>query len=134
MDDLSTLLASALGNPETMNMLKGLTGSLFAAEEEKALVTPVHEHHEHEHHEHEHHGHEYEKPELFEKGFNPDMVGILSKLSPLLGEFNKEDENIRLLRALRPFLKEDMHKKLDEACRIMQIMRLLPLLREKKIL
>ena len=53
---------------------------------------------------------------------------LLTKIAPLLGNFNKEDSDTRLLRALRPYLHGDREKRLDDAIRMMQIARLAPLL------
>ena len=50
---------------------------------------------------------------------------------PLLSSVRQEDDNTRLLRALRPLLAPQRQKKVDEALRLMQLMRLLPLLRQK---
>ena len=52
------------------------------------------------------------------------------ELAPLLGQASQEDDATRLLRALRPLLGEARQKKVDEAIKILQLMRLLPLLKE----
>ena len=41
---------------------------------------------------------------------------------------NQEDDATRLLRALRPLLSPARQKKIDEAVKILQLMRLMPLL------
>ena len=53
---------------------------------------------------------------------------------PLLTAASKEDDAARLLAALRPFLGEVRQKKLDEAGRLLKLLRLLPLLRESGVL
>lgn len=63
----------------------------------------------------------------------PDM-SVLLKLAPLLGGMNKDDENTVLLKALRPYLHGDREKRLDDAIKIMQMMKVLPLLQGKDIL
>ena len=60
---------------------------------------------------------------------DPDMLGMMMKLAPLLGTVNRDDDSTRLLRALRPFLHEERSKRLDSAIRLLGIMRLLPLLK-----
>lgn len=59
-----------------------------------------------------------------------DTLAMVTRLAPLLGQLNREDDSTRLLRALRPMLSEDRRQKVDEAVKILQLMRLLPLLRE----
>ena len=53
---------------------------------------------------------------------------MAAKLAPLLGQINQEDDATRLLRALRPLLRPARQKKIDEAVKILQLMRFLPLL------
>ena len=55
---------------------------------------------------------------------------MAAKLAPLLGQLNQEDDSTRLLQALRPMLSEARRAKIDEAVRILQLMRLLPMLKE----
>jgi hypothetical protein len=58
-----------------------------------------------------------------------DMLQMVMKFAPLLTSFRQEDDNTRLLRALRPLLCEERQKKLDEATKLLQLIRLLPLLK-----
>ena len=67
-------------------------------------------------------------------GITDDMMGTILKLMPILASMNQEDEKTRLLRALKPFLKEERRKKLDEAIKAMQLLKLLPLLKSQGIL
>ena len=59
-----------------------------------------------------------------------DAIGMAAKLAPLLGQLNREDDSTRLLMALRPLLGEERRRKIDEAVKILQLMRLLPMLRD----
>lgn len=63
-----------------------------------------------------------------------DMAQTMMKILPLLGSIQQEDDNTRLLRALRPLLSEERRHKLDEAAKIMQMLKLLPLLKSQGIL
>lgn len=64
---------------------------------------------------------------------SPELIQTVTKLAPLLSQVNREDDSTRLLRALRPLLGEARQKKLDEAIKILQMMRLLPLLKESGV-
>ncbi len=55
---------------------------------------------------------------------------ILFKLQSALSLLREEDNNTALLRALRPLLSEERQKKVDDAIKIMQLIRLLPLVKE----
>lgn len=67
-------------------------------------------------------------------GGNAEILQAVTKLLPLLNQFQQEDDNTRFLRALRPMLGDERRKKLDESIRIMQMLRLLPLLKKEGIL
>ena len=67
-------------------------------------------------------------------GVSPEMLNTVMKIAPLLGSINQEDDNTRLLHALRPLLKSERQKKLDEALKIMRMLKFLPLLKEQGIL
>lgn len=62
-------------------------------------------------------------------GLSPQLLQTVGKLAPLLSQANQEDDSTRLLRALRPLLSAARQQKLDEAIKILQMMRLLPLLK-----
>lgn len=65
---------------------------------------------------------------------SPELLQSVTKLLPLLSQFQQEDESTRFLRALRPLLGEERRRKLDESIRILQMLRLLPLLKSEGIL
>lgn len=60
----------------------------------------------------------------------PDTLAMVAKLAPMLNQLNREDDSTRLLMALRPLLGAERQKKIDEAVKILQLMRLLPMLRD----
>lgn len=67
-------------------------------------------------------------------GGNGELLQSVTKILPILNRFQQEDDNTRFLRALRPLLGDERRKKLDESIRIMQMLRLLPLLKNEGIL
>lgn len=60
----------------------------------------------------------------------PDL-SMLTKMAPLLSSMRRDDENTVLLKALRPYLHGDREKRLDDAIKIMQFIRVMPLLRDR---
>lgn len=69
-------------------------------------------------------------------GALPDAntLQMVTRLAPMLSAARQEDDSTRLLRALRPLLGPERQKKLDEAIRLLQMMRMLPLLRKSGLL
>lgn len=62
-----------------------------------------------------------------------DTMSKIMKVMPLLSSVNKEDENTKFLKALRPHLKSKRQKKLDDAIKMLQIIKILPILKEQDI-
>lgn len=62
-------------------------------------------------------------------GISPELLSTVSKFLPLIRDMNREDESTVLLNALRPFLSGDKCRRLDEAQKMLRIMRILPALR-----
>ena len=67
-------------------------------------------------------------------GLDSDTLQVVSKILPLLSTFRQEDNNTRLLHALRPLLGPERQKKVDEAIKMLSMLRLLPVLRGQGIL
>lgn len=66
-------------------------------------------------------------------GLNPEMIQTFARLAPLLSKTQQETDSTRLLMALRPLLGQERQKKVDESIKILQMMQLLPLLKESGI-
>ncbi len=71
---------------------------------------------------------------LGSSGLNAETLGMVAKIAPMLATVQQEDDSTRLLHALRPLLSEPRQKKIDEAVRLMQLMRALPMLRQSGLL
>ncbi len=55
------------------------------------------------------------------------LSGLL-RLAPLLTSLEQDDRNTALLKALRPYLHDGREKRLDESLKLLQLLKLLPLL------
>lgn len=62
--------------------------------------------------------------------FSDDTMRTIMKIMPLLSDIKKDDDTTRLLQALRPFLGEERQKKLDEAAKILQLIKILPVIKQ----
>lgn len=121
MDDMSQKLMSMMNDPEIMSKIQGLSGLLSQGSNSvEEAPKPLKE--------------EISQQPNDNFAFPSDMMGAMMKLMPLMNSFREDDETTRLLKALRPFLSEPRQKKLDEAIRLMRIMKLLPLLKNTDIL
>ena len=113
MDDISEKIASILSDPESMNTINSIVSSLSTAQEED-----------------NHPAWKGKQPDLSSM-LGADSMSMIMKLAPLLSHFQEEDDNTRLLTALRPLLKEERQAKLDTAKKLMQLYKMLPLLKEQ---
>ncbi len=117
MDDLSQKISEIMSDPQALEQIKGLGEMLGLNNIQNAPLhnTPV--------------------SSDSTSGFDTaNMMGIVTKLAPMLGNLNKEDDTTRLLVALRPFLSVERRKKLDEAAKLIKMMRLLPLIKDTNLL
>ncbi len=108
MEDLSRKINELLSDPGMMEQIKGLAGMLG---EKPPAAEP--------------------KPEV--PSLDPSMLGTVMKIAPLLQSAGGDDDSTRLLRALKPFLKEERAKRVDGAIRMLGLMKMLPLLKESGI-
>jgi len=109
MDDLAGKLSELLNSPEGMERIKNLAGMLGQSAPSEPPAAP--------------------SPSGSPLGLDGDMLKTVMKMAPLLSNFRQEDDSTRLLRALRPMLGHERQEKLDQAIQMIQMMRVLPLLK-----
>ena len=107
MEDLSEKLAGLLSSPEGMQKIQSAMAALGGALPQEDTPPPP--------------------PPTAETGVD---MAALTKILPLLGNLNQENEDTRLLSALRPYLHGQRAERLEESMRLMKLMQLLPLLTE----
>lgn len=119
MEDLASKLGELLNNPESMEKIKNLANMLGASSPPPSAEEPARP--------------EPEPPAPPGAPAVPpadtDAMRMVMKIAPVLSRARQEDDSTRLLRALRPFLGAERQKKLDEAIKLMQFVRLVPYLR-----
>lgn len=117
MDDLQSKLSQIMSDPEAMKQVQslgkmlGLSGNNNEVPKEK-------------------------EPESVQNNIssvasvlNNDAISGITRIMPVLNSMKQEDETTRLLLALRPFLSREKQKKLDEAKKMLQFLKILPLLK-----
>lgn len=119
MDDLAGKLSELLNDPQSLEKIKGLSGLLsqVSSAQPKLEKPPA-----------------QETALLDTAGISADTMQMVLKLAPLFSSLKQEDDSTRLLHALRPLLKEPRRKRLDESIKILQIIRLLPMLKNSGLL
>lgn len=117
MDDLQSKISQILSDPKSLEQIKGLSEML-------SIDNTVNS---------ENKNNNAMVPPLTQSG-SPDMMAMISKIAPLMGNINKEDDTTRLLCALKPFLSAERRSKLESAQKLLKIMKLLPLIKDSNII
>lgn len=111
MDDISEKLSAILNDPQAMKEIASLASGLGVD------TSGLHK--------------EEEKPPAQNiTRQSPDESAMLSGLVPMLSALKQDDDTVRLLEAMRPFLSEERREKLDKAKRLIKVMKLMPMLRD----
>ena len=137
MDDMTSRLSEILNDPASMEKIKTLA-SMFGSSSQQggggqAPAPPQQQ---------------QQRPQQYQQqsqppqqnvqsaapSVDPELMRSMMKLAPAFSRMRQDDTSTQLLRALRPFLGESRRGKLDEALRILQLMRMLPYLRNSGIL
>lgn len=109
MDDLNEKLNRLLSDPEGMAKIQSMMTALGGGDPPPAPPPPA----------------VTEPP--------PDMA-MLTRLLPVLSGAGTDNEDTRLLAALKPYLHGERAKRLDESMRLLRLAKLLPLLQEQGVL
>lgn len=130
MNDIESKIESILSDPDAMKQIEALSRSLGLAETPPPPAQKT----------------QSEKENKFDlsaltsmlssKGnehsqIDGDMMKSITKFLPLLKNMNQEDETTALLSALRPFLSGDKAKKLEDAKKMLRILRMLPFIKSQ---
>lgn len=122
-DDLTSRIGEILGDPAGMEKIRNLAAMLGSTEQGGSGKTAP------ERQNTPQQGAQPQRQSQPKSGsppLDPALMGSMMKLAPLLSGMRQDDNSTRLLRALRPFLGETRRKKLDEAVRLMQLLRVIP--------
>ncbi len=123
MDDLSSKINQILGDPQALEQIKGLSQMLGMSNDESPPAQSE-----------KNHDSSFNMLSNLSGGINNDALSMITKVAPLLSNISKEDDTTRLLFALRPFLSDERKKKLNQAEKIIKMMKLLPLLKDTPLL
>ncbi len=119
--DIGSILSSL--SPEDMENIKNIASSFLGDSKSKPQPPPS-----------------PEKNEGTQQGF-PDLSGLgmpdlsqLSALVPVLQAFNQPDSRLDFINALKPLLSQERQQRADEALKLVRLLSVLPLLRERGIM
>ncbi|MBQ2755496.1 MAG: hypothetical protein IJF27_02360 [Oscillospiraceae bacterium] len=114
MEDISKAIDEILGSDEGRNNLKNIA-AMFGLELPDGLADNSSD------------GASRTEPSA-DMPFGGIDIDTIFKISQLMQKLNGDDDNTRLLKALKPHLKND--KKIDEAIKLLRLISLLPELKQ----
>lgn len=110
MNDITSQITDILNNPESMKKFSEMASSFLNSSEKAEKSQPT-------------------DSENF--NFNPQQMGSIMKIMNILQKQNfKNDDNTKLLLALKPHLSAERSKKVDKAISLLKIVKVLPLLKD----
>ena len=119
MNELTEKLMELLSNSESMEKIKNLSNVIteFKKDPEESQKVSA----------------DSEEEAAAKEAAPIEAIQAIMQLMPLLSSVNKEDDNTRLLMALRPHLSENRRAKLDKSIKMLQMLKLLPILKSQGI-
>ena len=126
MDDMSSRLNEILSDPGSMEKLRSLAAMFGSTQQQEGPTSAPQQRPPQS-------SQNQQQAQSAAPAVDPDLMRSVMKLAPAFSRMRQEDSSTQLLRALRPFLGESRQKRLDEALRILQLMRMLPYLRNSGI-
>ncbi|MBQ1546389.1 MAG: hypothetical protein IIZ59_02520 [Clostridia bacterium] len=117
MSDMSDQISRVLSDPSMMEQIKSLSG-LFSNGQQTDIPPPV-------------------SPPAPSPSSNPlslagsaEILPTVMKFMPLLSAYREDDDSVRLIRAIMPFLSEQRRKRAEQAINLLRIMRVIPKIKE----
>lgn len=127
MDDLSAMLSQLLDDPQGMEKIKSLAGSLLGGQADSPAFPsdgpPPNP---------ENRPGQDAAPSPSGDGPLPISPGEIQTIMKLVGAMknNQDDDRTRLLLSLKPHLSQERQQKVDQAIKLLKLIALLPLVRE----
>lgn len=133
MDDMSSRLNEILNDPASMEKIRNLA-AMFGNSNQQGGQAPAQQPQPQQQQQPQRQNMQNQQSvPSGTSGIDPEMMRSVMKLAPVFSHMRQDDSSTQLLRALRPFLGETRRGKLDEALRILQLIRMLPYLRNSGI-
>ena len=125
MDDIASMITQFLDSEEGVAQLKAVSQALGLGDIPIPSPQPK---------QGESGGNDFAANGTAQQGMPQIDINTLMMMQRAISMMGQEDKNTELLRALKPHFSSERAKKVDDAIRIIQLMRLLPLAKELGLL
>ncbi|MGN0174271.1 MAG: hypothetical protein ACI39F_07500 [Acutalibacteraceae bacterium] len=119
MDDITSKITELLNDPEGMQRISSLASSIMQADDKEEKAP-----------------NKQKNDSNFGDNLpiDPAQMGNIMKMMSVLKQQDTNDDNAKLLIALKPHLSEERRKKVDKAVSLLKVVKLLPILKESGML
>lgn len=126
MDDIASKITELLNDPEGMQKISSMANTLMQSNNDNTnnisdIISAVATK-------------QNEDNSADNFSIDPMQMGNIMKMMSLIKQQNTDDDNTRLLLALKPHLSDERKKKVDKALSLLKIAKLLPVLKESGIM
>ena len=126
MDDITSKITELLNDPEGMQKISSMANTLMQSNNDNTnnisdIISAVTTK-------------QNEDNSADNFSIDPMQIGNIMKMMSLIKQQNTDDDNTRLLLALKPHLSDERKKKVDKALSLLKIAKLLPVLKESGIM
>lgn len=126
MDDIASKITELLNDPEGMQKISSMANTLIQSNNDNTnnisdIISAVTTK-------------QNEDNSADNFSIDPMQMGNIMKMMSLIKQQNTDDDNTRLLLALKPHLSDERKKKVDKALSLLKIAKLLPVLKESGIM
>ncbi len=126
MDDIASKITELLNDPEGMQKISSMANTLMQSNNDNTnnisdIISAVTTK-------------QNEDNSADNFSIDPMQMGNIMKMMSLIKQQNTDDDNTRLLLALKPHLSDERKKKVDKALSLLKIAKLLPVLKESGIM
>lgn len=126
MDDIASKITELLNDPEGMQKISSMANTLMQSNNVNTnnisdIISAVNTK-------------QNEDNSADNFSIDPMQMGNIMKMMSLIKQQNTDDDNTRLLLALKPHLSDERKKKVDKALSLLKIAKLLPVLKESGIM
>lgn len=123
MDDITSKISQVLSDPKALEQIQELSTMLGLSDTSQSQSSNK-----------ENVDEKNSELSVFDSFSSPQLLSLIPKIAPLLSDIGKEDDTTRFLHSLRPFLSDKRKEKLDEASKLIRMMRLFSLIKDTNLL
>lgn len=124
MDDIASKITELLNDPDGMQKISNMANTIMQSNDEsKSVIGDIVANFG-----------KKQGNDNSDFSIDPAQMGSIMKMISLIKQQNIDDDNIKLLLALKPHLSDERKNKVDKALNLLKIAKLIPVFKESGIM